>query len=272
MRPCGRNYQPFLSVTLVHVQDEADIRLRTDDEREETLPKRGCASKVQMHVVELVVGEVHHKIPTELEALGDKTTSTLATSLEGTMRNTLRDVLPANDTGPEIWVSHLIIGDAIPTNDSAARVVWASVKECPLGQRRRYFLLIVKCMTHQTSLSAKCGVEGSAASTANGNDDVPGMATRLFKYLINDYYDGLCTNVSLVKGDAHELVQNRLRRLFGVMHKDPLLELGPATSNLLATVADLILRFNYLLRYPFILCRLCKMWFPTTYLDTMMVE
>ena len=62
--------------------------------------------------------------------------------------------------------------------------------------------------------------------------------------------------VSLVKGDAHELVQKRLRRLFGVMHKDPLLELGPATSNLLATTADLILRFNYLLRYPFILSSL----------------
>ena len=60
---------------------------------------------------------------------------------------------------------------------SAARVVWASVKECPLGQRRRYLLLIVKCMTHQTGLSAKCGVEGSAVSTANGNDDVTGMAT-----------------------------------------------------------------------------------------------
>ena len=72
---------------------------------------------------------------------------------------------------------------------SAARVVWASVKECPLGQRRRYFPLIVKCMTRQTGLSAKCGVEGSAASTANGNDDVTGMATRLFKYLINDYYE-----------------------------------------------------------------------------------
>ena len=51
-------------------------------------------------------------------------------------------------------------------------------------------------MTHQTGLSAKCGVEGSAASTANGNDDVIGMATRLFKYLINDYYEELCTNVT----------------------------------------------------------------------------
>ena len=79
---------------------------------------------------------------------------------------------------------------------SDARVVWASVKECPLGQRRRYFLLIVKCMTHQTGLSAKCGVEGSAASTANSNDDVTGMATRLFKYLINDYYEELCTKVT----------------------------------------------------------------------------
>ena len=51
-------------------------------------------------------------------------------------------------------------------------------------------------MTHQSGLSAKSGVEGSAASAAGGNDDVTGMATRLFKYLINDYYEELCTNVT----------------------------------------------------------------------------
>ena len=52
-------------------------------------------------------------------------------------------------------MSHLIIGDAIPTNDSASRVVWASVKERDLGHNVRYFLLVSKCMTHQSALSAK---------------------------------------------------------------------------------------------------------------------
>ena len=96
------------------------------------------------------------------------------------MRNTMRDILPQVDHNeaertllgrvPEIWVTHLLIGDAIPTNDAAARVLWESVKKTPLGQRIRYFLAVMKCMTHQTGLSAKSGVIGPAASTAGGHD------------------------------------------------------------------------------------------------------
>ena len=76
--------------------------------------------------------------------------------------------------------------------------------------------------------------------------------------------------VDLVGGAAQDLIRDRLRRLVGVMPNDPLLELEPATSNLLATAADLILRFNCLDRYPFILCRLCKKWFPVTYLKSIL--
>ena len=71
---------------------------------------------------------------------------------------------------PEIWITHLLIGDAIPTNDAAARILWASVKENPLSQRIRFFLAVMKCMTHQTGLSAKSGVIGRAASSAGGHD------------------------------------------------------------------------------------------------------
>ena len=181
LRSCLRKRRPFMPVTLVHVQDEADIRLRSGDARDTNLPTRGRASKVQLHVLRLAVGHHQFDIPTELESLGDKSTGTLATTLEGLMRNTMRDILPKLDhddeaartllgRGPEIWVIHLLIGDAIPTNDAAARVMRASVKERPLGQRIRYFLVVVKCMTHQTGLSAKSGVIGPAASTAGGDD------------------------------------------------------------------------------------------------------
>ena len=118
------------------MEDEAGIRLRSGDNRDTTLPKRGRASKVQLHVLRLAVGHHRHEIPTELEALGDKSAGTIATSLEGVRRNTLRDILPEIDAGPEIWVTHLLIGDAIPTNDAAARVIWASVSERPLGPSR----------------------------------------------------------------------------------------------------------------------------------------
>ena len=180
LRSCSMARRPFLPVTLVHVQDEADMRLRSGDARDAKLPTRGRASKVQLHVLRLAAGHHDHEIPTELEALGDKSASTLATSLERLTRNTIRDIFPQLDHNeaehtvlgrvPEIWVIHLLIGDAIPTNDAAARVLWASVKENPLGQRIRYFLVVMKCMTHQTGLSAKSGVIGPAASSAGGHD------------------------------------------------------------------------------------------------------
>ena len=180
LRSCAMTKRSFLLVTLVHIQDEADIRLRSGDARDIKLPTRGRASKVQLHVLRLAVGHHEHEIPTELEALGDKTTGTLATSLEGLLRKTMADILPQVDDdeakrtllgrGPEIWVVHLLIGDAIPTNDAAARVMWASVQESPLGHRIRYFLGVVKCMTHQSGLSAKAGLVGAVASTVGGDD------------------------------------------------------------------------------------------------------
>ena len=60
LRPCANGMRTFLPVTLVHVQDEADIRLRSGDARETNLPKRGRASKVQCHVMRFCVG--HHEM------------------------------------------------------------------------------------------------------------------------------------------------------------------------------------------------------------------
>ena len=73
LRDCERARRPFVSVTFAHVQDEADIRLRSGDPRDRPkLPRRGRASKVQMHVVRIAVGHNRQEIPTELEALGTR--------------------------------------------------------------------------------------------------------------------------------------------------------------------------------------------------------
>jgi hypothetical protein len=441
---CRREGRSFAVLTLTHIQDEADIRLRSGDARDgPKMPRRGRASKVQLHVVTLATGFFRREIPTELEALGDKTAGTLATVLEGTMRGILRGVLPNKQSGPEIWVVHMLIGDAVPTNGAAAKLMWASAKHIPIGERVRYFLLVVVCMVHQVGLSAKNGVVGVAASTAGGTlyKEITGVATRLFKYLLNDYYEEFVTNtknwvertllnpgqhndaertllgrgqdvhrlralytahvvpdamvdlwsngvdnlsvasrpelvqrvvtflvkclltpdehptltrffsfrrlidamltmdllglplnvfkltkvkpreenqqrlkivrdffsdpeasqvlrraalvfqltggleaftaakpkegqpppvVAFAKGEAQNIVEQRLRRLFASMHNDPLLQVGPATSNLLGVAADLILRFNKLLEHPFALCRLCRRWFPTTFLRSIL--
>ena len=71
--------------------------------------------------------------------------------------------------------------------------------------------------------------------------------------------------VSLVKGAAQEIVVTRLRRLLGAMHLDPALEPGAATCVLLATAADLLVRFGVFALYPFKRKLLCRAWFPATW-------
>ena len=136
----------FLSIQLTHVQDEAEIRLLSSDPSCRLgLPRRSRTSKVQMHVVKLSVLGRCWDLPQELEALSDKERRTLATSFEQLLLTLLSNVVPtasatggptASATGgsahfqrrpgrPDIWLVHCIIGDAIPTNLAAAKILWA---------------------------------------------------------------------------------------------------------------------------------------------------
>jgi hypothetical protein len=207
------------AVFLVHVQDEADIRLRSGDARDgPSVPRRGRASKVQAHVVTLVAGRSRRDIPTEIEALGDKTAPTLATSLEAVLRRIVCGTLLGSSAhgngareqpelrGGEVWVVHILVGDGVPTNLAAAKLIWASVARDPLGPRVRYFLVVVKCATHQAALTAKAAVIGSFAAAAGGElyRTIAGAAVRLFKYLVNDYYEEFCKT-------ARQWVSSQLR-------------------------------------------------------------
>jgi len=199
----------FATITLAHVQDEADLRLRSGDARDgPILPRRGRASKVQLHVVTLVAGHRRREVPTEMEALGDKTAKTLATSLEAVLRRVAEGVICTDRDmrGPEIWFTHILVGDGIGTNEAAAKLLWACVQQSPLGRLVRYFLLLVKCAVHQAALTAKCGVIGAAAKAAGGEKykEITGVAVRLYKYLFNDYYEEFCNS-------AYEWVFNNLR-------------------------------------------------------------
>ena len=125
----------FLSIQLTHVQDEAEIPLLSSDPSCRLgLPRQSRTSKVQMHVVKLsVIGRCWH-LPRELEALSDKIAATLATSFERLLLMLLSNVVPTvSATGgsthfqrrPDIWLVHRIIGDAIPRNLAAAKILWA---------------------------------------------------------------------------------------------------------------------------------------------------
>ena len=203
---------PFVGAVLLHVQDEADMRLLSTDAYDGgPIPKRGRASKIQLNVLDLLIRGVHVGIPTELVALADKSARTLATCFENLLRDVLGNILdktpatgggtapatggvttPATGDAVPIYLVHVMLGDAIATNALAARLLWAIQEQQPLAQNVVYFLLAVRCGNHQAALSAKYAVSGVGAKTASGDSTtyaaVAGTATRLFNYVIGDYF------------------------------------------------------------------------------------
>ena len=81
--------------------------------------------------------------------------------------------------------------------------MYAAVKVSPLAPGVRYFLLAIKCVSHQINLAAKGAVMGPAAAVGRNigsapravTDRISGAATRLFKYLCNDYYEEFAQSV-----------------------------------------------------------------------------
>ena len=142
--------------------------------------------------------------------------ATLCSSLERCIRSVVDDVVPAelrtapprasvratpqaSTPPPEVWIFHVLIGDGIITNNAAAKRLWACLQERGLGSRVRYFLAVIVCGTHQTGLAAKSAVTGRAAAAAERGklyEDLAGVAVRLFKSLINDYFDEFVTSIN----------------------------------------------------------------------------
>ena len=111
----------------------------------------------------------------ELEGLVDKTAPTLATTFERLLLTLLRELVPPKpqaDPGrrtpaksPEIWFTHALIGDGISTNEAAAKILLALVAPGAF-KLVRYFILVGKCGTHQSALTAKNGVIGRVPAAA----------------------------------------------------------------------------------------------------------
>ena len=195
----------FAFVILMQVQDEAELRFRSGELQDLLgIHSRGRASKVQQHVVTLITKHGALELPTEMEALGDKTALTLCTSFERLVRSIVDGVFPATGVGAvpqasvagrppaEVWLLHVLVGDGIGTNEAAAKRLWACIKERGLGPRVRYLLMVIVCGTHQSGLVAKSAVTGrAAAAAARGklHEDIAGVTVRLFKFLVNDYFD-----------------------------------------------------------------------------------
>ena len=209
---------PFVVTAILHIHDEASLRLRSDTDMQGGLPSRSRSSKVQQHCVWLhLVGQVVIRWFADLDPLGDKTAKTLACSLRKVLLPIAEAVsagLHGYDMRP--WVFHILVGDAVPTNGAAARILLAWVRQCPLPSRPRYFLLVVQCASHQANLAVKSTVIGRAGFVAAQHSkafrhmhwdqrlqrgatfpgtSVCGALVRFFKYLVSDYYSDFSANL-----------------------------------------------------------------------------
>ena len=104
---------------------KADIRLRSGEANDgPKVPNRSRASKVQQNVLTIIGVTDRTNVATELEALGDKTAATLATSFERLLRSVCSRILTQPQAGSaETWIFHMLVGDGIPTNEAAAKLL-----------------------------------------------------------------------------------------------------------------------------------------------------
>ena len=156
------------AVVVLHLHDEASLRLRSHLGGAADLPSRSRSSKVQQHVVKVFLRPgLSCEVPQEMEALGDKTAATLATSLDGRLRQVAKTIAAGLGNDNEAWLIHVLVGDAINTNEAAARRLYAKAAVAPIAAALKYCLVVVKCASHQANLAAKGAAIGVAATVCN---------------------------------------------------------------------------------------------------------
>ena len=133
----GAGRPHVFSVALLHIQDEASLRLRskTAADSAASAPVRSRGSKVQQNALWLHVGAPHMwPLLAELHPLHDKTARTIATSLASALqsaadivREGCKDV--PDGAGLDVWLIHVLVGDGIASNEKAARILRALKEE-----------------------------------------------------------------------------------------------------------------------------------------------
>ena len=98
----------------------------------------------------------------------------------------------------EVWLIYVLIGDGIATNEAAAKLVLRlAQRDPPGGGAFQFFLVLIKCASHQASLVNSTASIGTAAKVAAAGapaaepprKKLAGTCVRLFKYLTADYYE-----------------------------------------------------------------------------------
>jgi hypothetical protein len=208
----------------LHIHDEASLRLRSKGDLAGA-PSRSRSSKVMQHIVEArFPGQPGHRWLCELHPLGDKMASTIATSLRQVLQavvGAVADGFGAQRPASAPWLMHILVGDGVASNEAAARVLLAWVRRDGLPQGLRYFVVVVKCASHQANLVIGSSVAGRAALVAAQQSaslgDAPwaqrplaaqrlmaadpcGAIVRFYKFLVSDYYGEFLKNLQDIVG------------------------------------------------------------------------
>lgn len=212
----------FGCAALMHMHDEAGLRLRSQAPADGPAPGRGRSSAVQQHIaVAHFPGGHSVRCLTELDALGDKGARTLATSLRNVLwpiADTIGAAVAVEGPVEMPWFMHILVSDGAAVNEAAAKVVLAWVQRDGLPGRQRYFVLTVRCANHQTNLTIASAVSGRAALLGTTNaaalgagplagrhavaaanhlgDAVCGAIVRFAKYLVPEYFADLSANLA----------------------------------------------------------------------------
>ena len=76
----------------------------------------------------------------------------------------------AGVAAPRSWLIHVLVGDAIGTNEAAAKRVFPWAARDLAGFE--YFIILVKCANHQVNLSIGDAVRGAPAKAAAGHGSI----------------------------------------------------------------------------------------------------
>ena len=219
----GGSWSGFATVALLHVHDEAFLRLRSNADGTSGVQDRSRGSKVQQHVCSLHFPQQQPmRWYTELDPLSNKTALVLATSLYKVLSAVTAALAPSfADSSAGLarpWLTHILLGDGLSTNQAAARRVLAHVRRHGLAAGFRYLLMVIKCCNHQVNLGIGSAVEGRAVGAAtecsrsfrtlspqqqalarksdSAHHIATGAIVRLFKYLVSDYEADFVANLS----------------------------------------------------------------------------
>ena len=205
-RMCGELPGPLF---VTHVHDEALMRVRSFSAALGKSCCRAWYSKVLEHVVTLHGESSSMEWYCELQALASKDACTIATGILKVVDEILECVARvgrASASACRQRVVHIMTGDAIGTNESAAKRMLFHLRPVAARQGITYLMILLKCSSHQSNLVVMTAVCGGKTNNPSESCPVAGTCVRFFKYLVPSYSEEFGISLLLYLQETVRLV------------------------------------------------------------------